>query len=225
MRARHGREAFLIVGEGMRRIGKEGKIELAKPTAKEGTTEFRFSRFAGIQAGTPNSTSALMKLAVGMVATGGTPDPRVPAGYTYLGQFLDHDLTLDLAELDLNQPVSVPGLISKRSPSLDLDSLYGDGPATNPQYYEADGVHLKRGRPLRTPIGSPNASQDGMDLPRHKGSDGPRLGTEREANIPDLRNDENLAVAQIHAAFIRFHNKVVDKLIADNTPSLTVSQE
>lgn len=143
----------------------------------------------------------------------------MPAGYTYLGQFLDHDLTLDPAELDLNRPVFVPGLVSKRSPSLDLDRLYGDGPSLNPQYYEADGVHLKRGRPLRTPNGAPNASQDGMDLPRHKGGAGPRLGTEREANIPDLRNDENLAVAQVHAAFIRFHNRVVDKLIEDNTPS------
>jgi hypothetical protein len=30
--------------------------------------------------------------------------------------------------------------------------------------------------------------------------------------IPDHRNDENLAVAQTHLAFIRFHNRVVDSL-------------
>ena len=30
--------------------------------------------------------------------------------------------------------------------------------------------------------------------------------------IPDIRNDENLAVAQTHLAMIRFHNRVVDAL-------------
>jgi hypothetical protein len=38
------------------------------------------------------------------------------------------------------------------------------------------------------------------------------------ASIPDQRNDENLAVAQTHLAFIRFHNRVVDEL-AGTTPS------
>ena len=33
--------------------------------------------------------------------------------------------------------------------------------------------------------------------------------------IPDFRNDENLAVAQTHLAFIRFHNRIVDTLPAD----------
>jgi hypothetical protein len=217
MRTRHGREAFLIVGEGLRRIASDGKPEVVKPSALQATVQFRFSRFAGIQSTTPNSTNVLMKLAVGMVGTGGKPDPTVPAGYTYLGQFIDHDLTLDDSELDLSKPLSIPGLASKRSPSLDLDSLYADGPTESPQYYEADGVHLKKGRPAAA--NSPNAAQDGMDLPRHPGGAGPRRGTEREANIPDIRNDENLAVAQIHTAFIRFHNQVVDKLIKENTPS------
>ena len=39
------------------------------------------------------------------------------------------------------------------------------------------------------------------------------------ANIPDQRNDENLAVAQTHLAFIRFHNRVVSEL-AGKTPSI-----
>ena len=131
-----------------------------------------------------------------MINAGGTEDKSVPSGYTYLGQFIDHDLTLDESELDLAGSVNIPGLISKRSPSLDLDSLYGDGPDATPEYYAADKLHLLRGRP--SAAGSAGAAQDGMDLPRHKGSAGPRRGTEREARIPDIRNDENLAVAQVH---------------------------
>ena len=33
------------------------------------------------------------------------------------------------------------------------------------------------------------------------------------AIIGDSRNDENLAVAQTHLAFIKFHNTVVDQLV------------
>jgi hypothetical protein len=220
MNGRHGREAYLIVGEGLRRFGEDGKGRAFKPTALQSTTQFRFSRFAPIPPSeiTPNETTTLVKLAVAMNDAGGIQDEHVPAGYTYLGQFIDHDLTLDETELDLSRPISVPGLISKRSPSLDLDSLYGEGPSLAPRYYQADGVHLKVGRP--TLVGENSAAaQDGMDLPRHPGSAGPRRGTEREASIPDIRNDENLAVAQIHAAFIRFHNKCVDILIKEGTPS------
>ena len=64
--------------------------------------------------------------------------------------------------------------------------------------FYSDGVHLKVGRTLEASPG------EGFDLPR--------VGTgtakqARTANIPDLRNDENLAVAQTHLAMIRFHNR------------------
>ena len=52
---------------------------------------------------------------------------------------------------------------------------------------------------------------DGFDLPRGAGS---TINAKRKAIIPDPRNDENLAVAQTHLAFIRFHNRVVDTLPA-----------
>ena len=42
--------------------------------------------------------------------------------------------------------------------------------------------------------------------------------------IPDLRNDENLAVAQTHLAFIRFHNRVVDSLPASVPPAQRFAQ-
>ena len=52
-------------------------------------------------------------------------------------------------------------------------------------------------------------TRQGFDLPR--GSSG-SAAQRRRAVIPDKRNDENLAVAQTHLAFMRFHNRVVDTL-------------
>lgn len=51
----------------------------------------------------------------------------------------------------------------------------------------------------------------------------PEKFAELEANLPkraiigDMRNDENLIVAQFHLSFLRFHNRVVDFLTANNT--------
>ena len=54
--------------------------------------------------------------------------PQIPAGFTYLGQFIDHDLTFDKTAVMLGEHVSPAELLQARSPSLDLDSLYGAGP-------------------------------------------------------------------------------------------------
>src|SRR3954468_10963498 len=48
------------------------------------------------------------------------------SGFTYFGQFIDHDVTLDrvpqpFAPID---PATIP---NNRDPSLDLDSVYGGG--------------------------------------------------------------------------------------------------
>ena len=131
------------------------------------------------------------------VAAGG--QGQIPAGFTYLGQFIDHDLTFDKTTVMLGTNISPAALLQARSPSLDLDSLYGAGPGDpeSAKFYEADGVHLKVGKTIRP-------TKVGFDLPREQGK--------RKAVIPDPRNDENLAVAQTHCAMIRFHNRVVDKL-------------
>ena len=105
----------------------------------------------------------------------------------------------------LGTTVSPPTqLYQARSPSLDLDSLYGAGPQhqESARFYEADGMHLKVGRTVAAD-GIP--AKTGFDLPRGAGSS---AKAQRRAIIPDPRNDENLAVAQHHAAMIRFHNRV-----------------
>lgn len=129
----------------------------------------------------------------------------IPAGYTYLGQMLAHEITFHKTE-DL--PPSEPLPDNMRSPQIDLDSLYGAGPddGEGAGLYE-DRTRLKVGR--TTPIPDLNVTF-ANDLPRGRpGSDNPK-----EALILDPRNDENLCVAQTHVALIKFHNKVVDLLEA-----------
>lgn len=128
------------------------------------------------------------------------PDPEenllVPAGYTYLGQFIDHDLTFDsTSSLDPNATASPTNL---RTPRFDLDCLYGDGPAGQPYLYDGDKLLYKKGPKL--PKAHDPAEQDLLRNP---------LG---RAIIGDKRNDENSIVSQIQLAFVKYHNAVVDEL-------------
>jgi hypothetical protein len=150
------------------------------------------------------------------MAAGGGGASQIPAGFTYLGQFIDHDLSFDKTSVMLGENISPAQLIQARSPSLDLDSLYGAGPedAGSAKFYEDDGFHLKVGRTAA--VGDLTA-MEGFDLPRGAGT---TAAAKRKAVIPDPRNDENLAVAQTHLAFIRFHNRVVDTLPASVPPAL-----
>jgi hypothetical protein len=70
--------------------------------------------------------TTLRKLADEMTEGGG--GPGIPAGYTYLGQFIDHDLTMDRTDKMLGASVAPSDMLQGRSPRLDLDSLYGAGP-------------------------------------------------------------------------------------------------
>jgi hypothetical protein len=83
---------------------------------------------------------------------------RLPAGYTYFGQFVDHDITFDpVSSLECqNDP---DALTDFRSPRFDLDSLYGRGPCDQPYLYEPSGVHLALG-----PTVSEDPRFDGPDL-------------------------------------------------------------
>src|ERR1700712_1038229 len=54
-------------------------------------------------------------------------NPTIPAGYTYFGQFIDHDVTFDPTPLG-GEANDIAGLVDFRSPALDLDNLYGRGP-------------------------------------------------------------------------------------------------
>ncbi len=127
----------------------------------------------------------------------------ISAGYTYLGQFIDHDLTFDPAS-SLQKQNDPDALEDFRTPRFDLDCLYGRGPNDQPYIYEDKGVRMLRGRRL---TGNPHDRRS-HDLPRN--SPAPR-GRAR-ALIGDPRNDENVIVSQLQSTMQRFHNRVVDFL-------------
>src|SRR6266700_1614667 len=70
-------------------------------------------------------------------------NPTIPAGYTYFGQFIDHDITFDPTPLSAAD-IEPDALVDFRSPALDLDNLYGRGPDDQPYMY--DGLQLRVGR-------------------------------------------------------------------------------
>jgi Animal haem peroxidase len=123
---------------------------------------------------------------------------RIPAGYTYFGQFVDHDLTFDPLSV-LGGPNKINDLLNFRTPRFDLDSLYGHGPHDQPYMY--DGAKFRLGQ---TADNQPDLLR--IDQPSHVG--------DKLAVIGDKRNDENLIVSQIQLAFLLYHNKVVDELAA-----------
>ena len=129
-------------------------------------------------------------------------NPAISAGITYLGQFIDHDLTFDPSS-SLQKQNDPDALVDFRSPRFDLDSVYGRGPDDQPYLYAADGVRMLLGHRLTGSTKDPNA----RDVPRTNPAEGPK-----RAIIGDPRNDENVIVSQLHSVFLRFHNRVADHL-------------
>ena len=205
----HGSESYFVLGEGLLTESTGGRVSALAATAA--APPFRFSRMGPGGAGKQLGEPLRKKIANAMTAGGGGAQ-GIPAGFTYLGQFIDHDLTFDNTTVMLGQNISPARLLQGRSPSLDLDSLYGAGPGdpASAKFYKADGVHLKVGKTVAA--GDP--AMDGFDLPRGEGTTNK---AKRKAVIPDFRNDENLVVAQTHLAFMRFHNRIVDSLPASPT--------
>ncbi|RKN04501.1 peroxidase family protein [Streptomyces radicis] len=129
--------------------------------------------------------------------SGAALDGKIPAGYTYLGQFIDHDITFDPAS-SLQRQNDPDALTNFRTPRFDLDSVYGRGPADQPYLYRKPTSEA----PPHFDIGRVTGSDDEMDLPRARGI----------ALIGDPRNDENVIISQLQLTFMLFHNKVCDWL-------------
>lgn len=141
-------------------------------------------------------------------------DSGIPAIYTYFGQFIDHDITLEVVSDDLAditdpylEPLSLKEIRGQlkngRSPSLDLDSVYG-----YPAPCSGEEMVINRVSFLLKP--RPPGKDDFNDLPRRPRSN--LVNQDREALIGDSRNDENLILAQLHVAFLRAHNAIVKML-------------
>lgn len=150
-------------------------------------------------------------------ADGDVSDSGIPAAYTYFGQFLDHDLTLDqssatIAQLESStlQPLAnLNGLRNDRTAATELDSVYFLGvprQQDDKNKLRLSAVSNLNGNAL--PLLRPPGKTDHNDLPRqarHADKD-----EDRAAIIGDPRNDENTIVAQLHVAFLKAHNSLID---------------
>lgn len=181
-----------------------------EPWAPEGVLEHKLEEhflkvatelMSEVAEGTPDElVTGETPAAAGAVGGGNS---SLPSGYVYFGQFVDHDITLDVtplsdAETDPNR------LQNFRTPRLDLDCLYGLGPQAQPYLYEHVGGKFT-GKFLTSPISDPkfdNIPAPIRDLPRNNAG---------AALIGDPRNDENAIVAQVHTAFLLAHNVLVDR--------------
>ncbi len=125
----------------------------------------------------------------------GTLTPRV--GYTYLGQFVGHDLTHDVTPLD--GPYLNPELTPNyRTSYLDLDHIYGGGPQESPNLYEGEtGAEVFK-------VGATTPTGYLRDLPIVNGA----------ILIGDTRNLINLILRQLHVVFLKFHNEAIRQLSA-----------
>lgn len=148
------------------------------------------------------SEANLLKLGSAMSAEFEAPkdgvdeeESGIPSLYTYLGQFVDHDLTFDPSSIGQKHK-DVDALVDFRTPAFDLDSVYGRGPDDQPYMFAEDKKSFLFGSAIQG--GDPAAK----DLLR-AGPGGSR------AIIGDPRNDENSIVSQLHGLFLRFHNRVV----------------
>ncbi|MEO1550942.1 MAG: peroxidase family protein, partial [Pseudomonadota bacterium] len=123
---------------------------------------------------------------------------NIPAAYTYFGQFVDHDITFDPAPLGVRQ-TDPNALDNFRTPRLDLDNVYGRGPADQPYLYQ------KGENSAKMAIGQMEGGSF-PDLPRYTMPG----ATKSTAIIGDMRNDENAIVTQLQLAFLLAHNRLVD---------------
>ena len=183
---KHGRSSFFVVGEGVLEFDGKGEPTTRPPRSDEDLRRFRFSRMG--PKGKRLDEETRTALAEAVTVPDAQRDSAVPAGFTYLGQFVDHDMTMDRTEAQLGDDVSLGDLLQGRSPALDLDSVYGRGPADRQDraFYAADGVQLLTGRTSATtfPDDRVNVELDGFDLPRVGGTAGTHADR-RKPLIPD----------------------------------------
>lgn len=132
------------------------------------------------------------------------PDVRIPAGFTYLGQLVDHDLTHDLSQLDDLWDTPCEQVVNAATPFLDLSVLYGHGPNSTASSELYDGPCLKVGQPVAS-IGNP----------QEDGSFDVALDADQRPLTADERTPQNVIQRQLTAAFARLHNAAVDQFEKD----------
>ena len=140
------------------------------------------------------------------------PNSMIPSAYTYLGQFVDHDITFEaksdnmvkLGDDDfriLTTEEIRTKITNGRTPGLDLDNVYYKPAPRNCSRMVLGYVTSRKEEGPRWVRAN--------DLPRKPRS--PKAEDDRAALIGDKRDDENLIIAQLHVAFLRAHNAIVSR--------------
>jgi hypothetical protein len=129
----------------------------------------------------------------------------VPVGHVFFGQFIDHDITLDLfSKFDaVNDPSAI---VNSRSPTLDLDCVFGSGHEGSAYMYYDQAGPFKGIKLLTGEDQDAGSVETRNDLLR---------SVHDRAVIGDFRNDENRIVSQLQLGMIKFYNHLVDILHAD----------
>lgn len=157
-------------------------------------------------------------------------NPGIPSGYTYLLQFIAHDLVQSAIPLSIAGQLGAGTSNARRTP-LRLEGLYGSGPVGSPHLYALDAPNDDRRTKLRlgrmrwkeTPRASGCPFRDiarakaenvtGID----RGIAGQRAAL-TEALVADPRNDDHAIISQLTAMFALLHNGLVD-LIRQREPA------
>ena len=152
----------------------------------------------------------------GEQSTGGE-NPTIPAGYTYLGQLVSHDIVQSIGVgPDITDATRATRNI--RIDRLILETLYGRGPSETTIPY---AVPRRAGQfPTRFRLGKCRvdgvwpAGGPELDIPRATFPDLDNLadpGT-TEPMLADPRNDVNLILSQITVLFLILHNRIESEI-------------
>ena len=162
----------------------------------------------------------------------GDSNSGIPAGYTYLLQFIAHDMVDSVLSFNLHDSDIIPGARNARSEPLRLETLYGNGPDECPHAYEytrhqqtqglIPRIRLRLGERAHEPLPAGNPYCPFRDIARNTaqksrdGSDADTLLT--EAMLADPRNDAHALISQITVLFQLLHNHVISLLEAAIAP-------
>ncbi|MCB0522177.1 MAG: peroxidase [Lewinellaceae bacterium] len=136
-----------------------------------------------------------------------------PLGMVFFGQFIDHDITFDpSSSLDkINHPEEIENF---RTPNLDLDCIFGEGPDDEPFLY------VKKDQDHRLLTGETNKN---YGQPEWLAANDLARTASGTAIIGDSRNDENRILSQFQLAMIRFYNFLYEKT-ADARPGASAKE-
>ena len=149
-------------------------------------------------------------------------NPFIPSGYTYLLQFVAHDLVHSAIPLSVAGGLGGGTANARRTP-LRLETLFGSGPVGSPHIYALDAPNddrrtkLRLGR-MRWKENEPKTGCPFRDIARTRAENvtgidrsiaGVRVAL-TEALVADPRNDDHAVMSQLTALFALLHNGLVD---------------